>query len=154
VDAAERETNTDLKDVGTPPTKASRPRHPADDDHHEPGRPIVVTLDLASAPCSGASLTLSWRQEVLRQHRLPRDHRRGRVRCGTRGHRAGRPDVQRLQRERRCPTPSAGAGHGGAALPKGTVALIGNPPGTNGSQFLIFFKDFTRRTRSTRSSAR
>ena len=28
-------------------------------------------------------------------------------------------------------------------VPKGTVAMIGNPPGSNGSQFLIFFKDFT-----------
>jgi len=29
---------------------------------------------------------------------------------------------------------------------KGTVAMIGNPPGANGSQFLIFFKDFTPKT--------
>ena len=49
---------------------------------------------------------------------------------------AGRPDAgaQRVGRGRRRQPP---------LYPKGTVALIGNPPGTNGSQFLIFFKDFT-----------
>jgi peptidyl-prolyl cis-trans isomerase B (cyclophilin B) len=41
------------------------------------------------------------------------------------------------------PAPSAsGAPASPPAYPAGTVALYPNPPGSNGSQFLIFFKDF------------
>jgi peptidyl-prolyl cis-trans isomerase B (cyclophilin B) len=42
------------------------------------------------------------------------------------------------------PSPSASPAPGTpATYPAGTVALYPNPPGANGSQFLIFFKDFT-----------
>jgi peptidyl-prolyl cis-trans isomerase B (cyclophilin B) len=44
------------------------------------------------------------------------------------------------------PGPSASAAPDPAAAPaypKGTVAMISDPPGNNGSQFLIFLKDYT-----------
>ena len=41
------------------------------------------------------------------------------------------------------PSASAPAAPAEPVYPKGTVALISEPPGNNGSQFLIFFKDFT-----------
>jgi peptidyl-prolyl cis-trans isomerase B (cyclophilin B) len=129
------ETNTDLKDVGTPPTKGipttgTRPMTITTDR----GAPIVVSLDLAKAPCSGADLTYLAGKKFYDNTECTEITTDGAVRCGD----------------------PAGTGQGGPtysffnenipagtkpAYPKGTVALIGNPPGTNGSQFLIFFKD-------------
>jgi peptidyl-prolyl cis-trans isomerase B (cyclophilin B) len=134
------ESNTDLKDVGTPPTKGiptagTRPMTIATNQ----GAPIVVSLDLAQAPCSGANLTYLAGKKFYDNTDCTEITTDGAVRCGD----------------------PAGTGLGGPtysffnenlpagdkpAYPKGTVALIGNPPGTNGSQFLIFFKDFNPAT--------
>ncbi|HEY7272547.1 MAG TPA: peptidylprolyl isomerase [Actinoplanes sp.] len=129
------ETNTDLKDVGTPPTKGiptagNRPMTIT--TNH--GAPIVVSLDLAKAPCSGANLTYLAGKNFYDNTDCTEITNDGAVRCGDpAGTGLGGPTYSFYNEN--IPTGQK------PAYPKGTVALIGNPPGTNGSQFLIFFKD-------------
>jgi len=146
-------TNTDLKDVGTPPTKdipasGTRTMTVTTDQ----GAPIVVSLDAANAPCSAASLAyLAGKQfyDNTACHEITVD---GALRCGDpSGTGQGGPTYSIYSENLPSapdPAPSASAAAGAATplYPKGTVALIGNPPGTNGSQFLIFFKDFNPAT--------
>ena len=58
---------------------------------------------------------------------------------------ASRPGA-RNSRYDRPPSASAAPPPAKPLYPKGTVALWSNPPGNNGSQFLIFFKDFNPAT--------
>jgi peptidyl-prolyl cis-trans isomerase B (cyclophilin B) len=130
------ETNTDLKDVGTPPTKdipttGTRPMTITTNQ----GAPIVVSLDLAKAPCSGTSLTHLAGKKFYDNTDCTEITTNGAVRCGDpAGTGLGGPTYSFYNEN--IPTGQK------PAYPTGTVALIGNPPGTNGSQFLIFFKDF------------
>jgi peptidyl-prolyl cis-trans isomerase B (cyclophilin B) len=134
------ETNTALKDVGTPPTKGiptsgTRPMTITTNQ----GAPIVATLDLASAPCSGASLTYLAGKKFYDNTDCSEITTAGAVRCGDpAGTGLGGPTYSFYNEN----LPAGG----NPAYPKGTVALIGNPPGTNGSQFLIFFKDYNPKT--------
>jgi peptidyl-prolyl cis-trans isomerase B (cyclophilin B) len=129
------ETNTALKDVGTPPTKGiptSGTRPMTITTNH--GAPIVVGLDLAKAPCSGADLTYLAGKKFYDNTDCTEITTDGAVRCGDPGGTGLGGPTYSFYNEN---VPSGAK----PAYPKGTVALIGNPPGTNGSQFLIFFKD-------------
>jgi len=131
------QTNTDLKDVGTPPTKGipTSGNRPMVITMNQ-GTPIVVGLDLATAPCSVADLAYLAGKKFYDNTDCTEITTEGALRCGDpTGTGLGGPTYS-LYNEN-VPTGKK------PAYPKGTVALIGNPPGTNGSQFLIFFKDFS-----------
>ncbi|MGC5333518.1 peptidylprolyl isomerase [Micromonospora sp. DT62] len=139
--------NTNLKDVGTPateglPTDGVRPMTVTTNQ----GAPITVELDLAGAPCAAASIAhLSSRSfyDNTKCHEITAE---GAVRCGDpSGTGLGGPTYSFYDENVPTkPSPSASPAAGQpATYPKGTVAMIANPPGANGSQFLLFFKDFT-----------
>jgi peptidyl-prolyl cis-trans isomerase B (cyclophilin B) len=142
-------TNTSLKEVGTPPTKGiPTSGTEAMTINTNQGEPIVVSLDVADAPCSSESLKYLAGQKFYDNtdcHEITTD---GAIRCGDpTGTGQGGPTYSIYSENLpSAPDPStapSAAPTGQAPLyPKGTVALIGDPPGTNGSQFLIFFKDF------------
>jgi peptidyl-prolyl cis-trans isomerase B (cyclophilin B) len=146
------ESNPNLKNVGEPPTSGipttgTRPMTITTDK----GAPIVVTLDLANAPCSGADLAYLAGKQFYDNTTCHEITTEGAIRCGDpSGTGQGGPTYS-LYNENTplaptaAPSPSASAPAAPATplYPKGTVALIGDPPGANGSQFLIFFKDFT-----------
>jgi len=120
-------TNSNLKDVGTPPTKdiPTLGTQTMTISTNQ-GEPIVVGLDSHEITAYGA------------------------VRCGDpSGTGLGGPTYSVYNENvPTTPEPSASAAPGSSTplYPKGTVALIGNPPGTNGSQFLIFTKDYSPAT--------
>lgn len=139
--------NTNLKDVGTPATEGL----PTDGVRAmtvttNQGAPITVELDLAGAPCAAASIAhLSSRSfyDNTKCHEITAE---GAVRCGDpSGTGLGGPTYSFYDENvPTAPSPSASPAAGQpATYPKGTVAMIANPPGANGSQFLMFFKDFT-----------
>jgi peptidyl-prolyl cis-trans isomerase B (cyclophilin B) len=112
------------------------------------GAPITVELDLAAAPCAGASFTHLASKAFYDNTTCHEITAEGALRCGDpSGSGQGGPtytfpneDVPAAPET----TPSASPAPGQPpTYPKGTVALYPNPPGANGSQFLIFFKDFT-----------
>ena len=149
-------SNTSLKDVGTPPTKGL-PTSGTETMtiNTNQGAPIVVSLDVADAPCSSASLKYLAGHKFYDNtdcHEITTD---GAVRCGDpSGTGQGGPTYSIFSENLPspaaasvAPSPSASAAAKQAPLyPKGTVALIGDPPGSNGSQFLVFFKDFSPAT--------
>ena len=139
------QTNTDLKEVGTPPTKGiptSGTRSMTITTNQ--GAPIVVSLDLAAAPCGGADLAYLAGKKFYDNTDCTEITAEGAVHCGDpAGTGLGGPTYS-FYNENVPAAPDPSAGPTKAPLyPKGTVALIGNPPGTNGSQFLIFFADFS-----------
>jgi peptidyl-prolyl cis-trans isomerase B (cyclophilin B) len=147
------ESNPELKDVGEPPTTGlptagTRPMTITTDK----GAPIVVSLDLASSTCSAASLTYLASKQFYDNTTCHEITAEGAIRCGDpSGTGQGGPSYtvynENVPVAPPAPAPSASsspaAPPAAPLYPKGTVALIGNPPGANGSQFLIFFKDFT-----------
>jgi peptidyl-prolyl cis-trans isomerase B (cyclophilin B) len=142
--------NSNLKDVGTPPTTGvpttgSRPMTITTNQ----GAPITVKLDLAAAPCGAASLSYLAGRGFYDNTSCHEITTEGALRCGDpSGTGLGGPTYSfPTENAPDAPQPSAPPAPGTPALyPKGTVALIGTPPGSNGSQFLIFFKDFTPTT--------
>jgi peptidyl-prolyl cis-trans isomerase B (cyclophilin B) len=143
-------SNTSLKEVGTPPTKGiPTSGTEAMTINTNQGEPIVVSLDVTDAPCSSESLKYLAGQKFFDNtdcHEITTD---GAVRCGDpTGTGQGGPTYS-IYSENLPSVPDASASPSAAPTgqaplyPKGTVALIGDPPGTNGSQFLIFFKDFS-----------
>ena len=138
-----------LKDVGTPPTK-DLPETGTETMTvtTDQGAPIVASLDVASAPCAAASISyLAGKQfyDNTECHEITAD---GALRCGDpSGTGNGGPTYSFYSENVPAapePSPSASTAPAGTVLyPKGTVAMIGSPPGSNSSQFLIFFKDFS-----------
>jgi peptidyl-prolyl cis-trans isomerase B (cyclophilin B) len=146
-------SNTSLNEVGTPPTKGlPTSGTEAMTIKTNQGEPIVVSLDVTDAPCSSESLNYLAGQKFFDNtdcHEITAD---GAIRCGDpTGTGQGGPtysvyseNLPSAPDASAGPSPAPSAAAGQAPLyPKGTVALIGDPPGTNGSQFLIFFKDFS-----------
>ncbi|MEU8188239.1 peptidylprolyl isomerase [Micromonospora carbonacea] len=140
--------NTNLKDVGTPatkglPTAGTRALTVTTNQ----GAPITAELDLASAPCAGASIAHLASKGFYDNTKCHEITSEGALRCGDpSGTGLGGPAYSFY--DENVPvapeaSPSASpAPNEPPAYPKGTVAMIANPPGANGSQFLIFFKDF------------
>lgn len=140
-------TNTNLKDVGTPateglPTDGVRPMTVATNQ----GAPITVELDLAGSPCGAASIAHLASRSFYDNTKCHEITAEGAVRCGDpSGTGLGGPTYSFYDENvPTAPSPSASPAAGQpATYPKGTVAMVANPPGANGSQFLMFFKDFT-----------
>ena len=141
--------NPNLKDVGTPPTTGlptSGTRAMTISTNQ--GAPITAQLDLTSAPCGAASISYLAGKSFYDNTKCHEITTEGALRCGDpSGTGIGGPAYSFY--DENVPTapeasPSASpAAKQPPAYPKGTVAMIANPPGANGSQFLIFFKDFT-----------
>ena len=139
------ESNTDLKDVGTPPTtglptSGTRPMTVATNE----GAPIVISLDLTNSPCGAESLNYLASKKFYDNTECHEITTFGALHCGDpSGTGRGGPTYS-FYNENVPTVPSAAAGPDApAAYPKGTVALISDPPGQNGSQFLVFLKDYT-----------
>lgn len=139
--------NTNLKDVGTPPTtglptSGTRPMTITTNQ----GAPITAELDLASAPCGGASISYLAGKSFYDNTKCHEITTEGALRCGDpSGTGIGGPAYSFYDENVPTPAPSPSgkpAAGQAPAYPKGTIAMIANPPGANGSQFLIFFKDF------------
>jgi peptidyl-prolyl cis-trans isomerase B (cyclophilin B) len=139
--------NTNLKDVGTPattglPTSGTRAMTITTNQ----GGPITAELDLASAPCAGASIAHLAGKSFYDNTKCHEITTEGALRCGDpSGTGIGGPAYSFYDENVPTPAPSASgkpAAGQPPAYPKGTVAMIANPPGSNGSQFLVFFKDF------------
>ncbi|NHO81619.1 peptidylprolyl isomerase [Micromonospora sp. CMU55-4] len=139
--------NTNLKDVGEPPTtglptSGTRPMTITTNQ----GGPITVELDQTDAPCGAASLSYLAGRSFFDNTTCHEITAEGALRCGDpTGTGLGGPTYSFFDENVPAapePSPSASPAPGQpATYPKGTVAMIGNPPGSNGSQFLIFFKD-------------
>ncbi|WBB69716.1 peptidylprolyl isomerase [Micromonospora sp. WMMD812] len=140
--------NTNLKDVGTPattglPTDGTRAMTVTTNQ----GAPITAELDLASAPCAGASIAHLASRSFYDNTKCHEITAEGALRCGDpSGTGLGGPtysfyDENVPSAPEASPSASPAPGQP-PAYPKGTVAMIANPPGANGSQFLLFFKDF------------
>jgi peptidyl-prolyl cis-trans isomerase B (cyclophilin B) len=150
--AQSAQTNTDLKEVGTPPTTGMPTSGTEPMTITTNQGVLTVSLDAANAPCSAADLSyLAGRQfyDNTECHEITTE---GALHCGDpAGNGLGGPTYTFYDENIPVvptPAPSASAAPAAAAktpplYPKGTVALIGNPPGNNGSQFLVFLKDFT-----------
>jgi peptidyl-prolyl cis-trans isomerase B (cyclophilin B) len=143
--------NANLKDVGTPPKtgipqEGTRPMTLTTNQ----GAPIVASLDLAAAPCGAANIAYLAGKNFYDNTDCHEITTEGALRCGDpSGTGEGGPTYSIYSENTPAspdPAPSASAAPAAGQpplYPKGTVALIGNPPGSNGSQFLIFFKDFS-----------
>ncbi|WP_229072491.1 peptidylprolyl isomerase [Actinoplanes sp. DH11] len=144
------QSNPDLKDVGTPPTK-DLPETGTETMtiSTDKGDPIVVGVDVENATCAAASFSYLAGKSFFDNtvcHEITTD---GALRCGDpSGTGNGGPTYsfydENLPAGAPEPAPSASAAPAEVTYPKGTVAMFGNPPGSNSSQFLIFFKDFTQ----------
>jgi peptidyl-prolyl cis-trans isomerase B (cyclophilin B) len=139
--------NSNLKDVGTPPTKdiPTLGTQTMSISTNQ-GEPVVVGLDSELSPCGTADVSYLASKKFYDNTDCHEITTFGALRCGDpSGTGLGGPTYSIYNEN--LPTvsdPSAAPGSKAAPLyPKGTVALIGNPPGTNGSQFLIFFKDYS-----------
>jgi peptidyl-prolyl cis-trans isomerase B (cyclophilin B) len=141
--------NDKLKDVGTPPTTGilQSGTQPMTITTNQ-GAPITVSLDLTGSPCGAASLAYLASKKFYDKTTCHELTTEGALRCGDpSGTGLGGPTYTFPTENAPdpAPVPSASAAPTGQppSYPKGTVALIGTPPGSNSSQFLIFFKDFT-----------
>jgi peptidyl-prolyl cis-trans isomerase B (cyclophilin B) len=142
------ESNTQLKDVGTPPTKDLPTSGTAPMTITTGQGAMTVALDLVTAPCAGASFSFLAGKKFFDGTECTEITTEGALHCGDPGGTGqGGPTYSFYDEnvpQAPQPEPSASAAPTGTVLyPKGTVAMIGSPPGTNGSQFLVFLKDFT-----------
>jgi peptidyl-prolyl cis-trans isomerase B (cyclophilin B) len=144
------ESSPDLKEVGAPPTKdipetGTETMTIATDK----GDPIVVSMDVENATCAAASFTYLAGKKFFDNTTCHEITAEGAVKCGDpSGTGNGGPTYsfydENLPAGAPEPAPSASAAPATeVTYPKGTVAMFGNPRGSNGSQFLVFFKDFT-----------
>jgi peptidyl-prolyl cis-trans isomerase B (cyclophilin B) len=139
--------NPNVKDVGTPPTKdiptsGTRPMT----INTNKGGPVVVELDLAGAPCAAASFTHLAGRNFFDNTKCHEITIEGAVRCGDPSGTGQGGPTYTFFNEYVPEQPTASASPAAAkspTYPAGTVAMIGTAPGANGSQFLMFFKDFT-----------
>jgi peptidyl-prolyl cis-trans isomerase B (cyclophilin B) len=141
-------TNTNLKEVGTPPT-TDIPTTGTDTMtiNTDQGDPIVVEMDQEKAPCGTEDLRYLASKNFFDNTTCHEITTYGAIRCGDpSGTGLGGPTYSVYSENTPAapdPSPSTGTADKTVLYPKGTVALIGNPAGTNGSQFLIFFKDYS-----------
>ncbi|MDG4766550.1 peptidylprolyl isomerase [Solwaraspora sp. WMMD406] len=140
--------NTDLKDVGMPettdpPTSGVRLMTISTNQ----GDPITVELDLANAPCTAASFAHLASENFFDDTTCHEITDEGAILCGDpSGTGQGGPAYSYYSENVPTapqPDPSADPADNPPLYPAGTVAAVGVPQGTNGSQFKIFFRDFT-----------
>ncbi|GLW34818.1 peptidylprolyl isomerase [Actinoplanes regularis] len=154
----DKSTNAELKEVGTPPTK-NLPETGTEimTIATNQGDPIKASLDVASAPCAAASFSYLAGKQFFDNTDCHEILDIGAVHCGDpSGTGQGGPTYSYYDENAPAqPEPSASASTGAKAAvlyPKGTVATIGNPANSNGSQFLIFFKDYAPTTAAPKYS--
>ncbi|WP_433791112.1 peptidylprolyl isomerase [Actinoplanes sp. CA-252034] len=141
------ETNAELKDVGTPPTK-DLPDSGTETMTitTDKGAPIVVDVDVTASTCAAASFSYLAGKKFFDNTECHELTTEGALRCGDpSGTGQGGPTYTYYDENPPLvptPEPSASAAAPSVLYPKGTVAVLGNPKGVNGSQFLIFHKDF------------
>ena len=143
------ESNTSLKEVGTPPTSGmpTSGTEPMTITTNQ-GAPIVVDLDMTSAPCAATSLRYLAGRKFYDNTECHEITAEGALHCGDpSGTGQGGPtysfyDESTPQVPAADPSASAAPADSAPLYPAGTVALTSSPPGQNGSQFLIFFKDY------------
>ena len=140
------EANSNARDVGMPPTTGlptagTRPMIITTNQ----GSPITVDLDVTGAPCAAASFAHLASKNFFDNTKCHEITKAGALHCGDpSGTNQGGPTYTFASENLPTPLPSdqPTPPPGTPPLyPKGTVALYPNPPGANGSQFLIFFKD-------------
>jgi peptidyl-prolyl cis-trans isomerase B (cyclophilin B) len=147
----EKADNPDKTDVGTPPTKdlPQTGTQPMTISTNQ-GAPITVSMDMASAPCAAASFSYLAGKKFFDNTDCHEILDIGAVHCGDpSGTNNGGPLYSFYDENAPVlPEPSASAAPAKPTVlyPKGTVTLIGNPAGSNNSQFLIFFKDYAPAT--------
>ncbi|MDI6101424.1 peptidylprolyl isomerase [Actinoplanes sp. NEAU-A12] len=139
--------NPALKEAGTPPTKdIPQSGVEAMTITTDKGEPIVVSLDVASSPCAAASFSYLAGKNFFDNTECHELTTEGALRCGDpSGTGQGGPTYSYYDENQPAkpvqPSPSASTAPT-VVYPKGTVALLGDPKGVNGSQFLIFHQDF------------
>jgi len=161
------QTNSSLKEVGTPPTKGVPTSGTATMTMTTNQGTVDVALDLAKAPCAGASFTFLSGQGFFNNtscHQLLTSAGMYALRCGDpTGTGQGGPtytffdenlpaaadaspsaDPSASASASASPTPSASPT--APTYPKGTVAMAADTAGANGSQFYIFYQDSTPQT--------
>lgn len=141
--------NSNLTDAGTPPTvdlptTGTRPMVITTNQ----GEPVTVELDLAAAPCAAASFAHLASRNFFDNTTCHEITDEGAVHCGDpSGTGQGGPTYSYYNENVPVapePDPSATPEAGQPPLyPAGTVVAVGVPPGTNGSQFKIFFQDYS-----------
>ena len=142
-----------LRDVGLPPatglpTSGTRPMTITTN-----AGVILVGIDTATSPCAAASFTHLSGKTFFDSTLCSKITTEGALQCGDPGDTgAGGPaysyvgeNVPNPPEPEPTPTPSGTPAPPKAPplYPRGTVALISPTPGNFGSQFLIFFKDFS-----------
>jgi peptidyl-prolyl cis-trans isomerase B (cyclophilin B) len=142
--------SAEIKDVGKPPvdgipTSGTRTMTVTTDQ----GAPIVANLSLTTAPCGSASMSYLASKKFFDNTACHEITAFGALRCGDpSGTGRGGPAYTFYNEDvpvAPAPEPSASAAPAPSAplYPKGTVAMISDPPGSNGSQFLVFLKDYS-----------
>jgi peptidyl-prolyl cis-trans isomerase B (cyclophilin B) len=107
--------------------------------------PVTATLNITDAPCSVASFTYLAGRNYFDNTKCTEITEEGALHCGDiSGDGLGGPTSTYWDENIPAATnPSAPpSGAVAPAYPAGTIALTSPTPGSNGSQFLIFFKDF------------
>lgn len=158
------QTNSKLKEVGTPPTKNLPTSGTATMTMTTNQGTVDVALNLAKAPCAGASFTFLSGQGFFNNtscHQLLNSSGMYALRCGDpTGSGQGGPTYtffdENLPAAAASATPSASASASASptpsatptapTYPKGTVAMAADTAGANGSQFYIFYQDSTPQT--------
>ena len=142
--------NTSLKDVGLPPADGNPSSGHKTLTVSLNGKVVAADLDLSASPCGAASLGYLADKGFYTNTKCQEITDGAALRCGdisAAGDGTGGPsytffgeNVPAAPSASPSASPSPAAG---TVYKRGTVALIGNPPGSFGRQFLIFFKDFT-----------
>ncbi|MDR7274112.1 peptidylprolyl isomerase [Catenuloplanes atrovinosus] len=138
------------RDVGQPPTEniPSEGTRPATITFNSLA-PVTATLNITDAPCSVASFTYLAGRQYFDNSKCTEITEEGALHCGDlTGDGLGGPTYTYWDENVPAATdPSAPpSGSVTPAYPAGTIALTSPTPGQNGSQFLIFFKDFNPAT--------
>ncbi|HEY3006683.1 MAG TPA: peptidylprolyl isomerase [Micromonosporaceae bacterium] len=142
-------SDANLADVGLPPTKGLPTSGTRPMTITTNSGVISVDLDLAAAPCAGASFAHLASRNFFDNTKCTELTTDGALRCGDKaGNGLGGPTYsfygENVPAAAEQPSPSASpsaAASTPVTYPRGTVAMIANPPGSFGSQFLIFHKD-------------
>ncbi|MDP9796279.1 peptidyl-prolyl cis-trans isomerase B (cyclophilin B) [Catenuloplanes nepalensis] len=111
--------------------------------------PVTATLNITDAPCSVASFSYLAGRQYFDNTKCTEITEEGALHCGDiTGDGLGGPTYTYFDENIPVATnPSAPpSGSVTPAYPAGTIALTSPTPGQNGSQFLIFFKDFNPAT--------
>jgi peptidyl-prolyl cis-trans isomerase B (cyclophilin B) len=142
-------TTPELKDVGTPPAAGLPTSGTRQMKVVTNLGTITTALDLGTAPCASESMFYLASKKFFDNTDCHEITSFGALRCGDpSGTGRGGPLYTFYNEDVPTPpSPSPSASSGGAKAaplyPKGTVAMISEVPGNNGSQFLVFLKDYT-----------